>query len=181
MSGTTISPNTGNLQVGKGIVYFKKTGDSEYRDLGNVTELVLSPDMDTLEHFTSRLGVKSKDLTIILEKKATTKFTMEEMTPANSAIMLLASVDEAAVGGPKLDIFSESSVTGSLKFVGTNDVGPKCTAEFFNISITPSGDYGFITDEWNNMEVTADVLVATSGPNAGKFGYIQWTDITVGS
>ena len=122
---TMHSPNVGNLQVGKGIVSFKKTGDSTFRDLGNVTSLVITPDMDTLEHFSSREGVKKKDLVVILEKKGTVKVTMEEFTAQNLAIMLLGDFDEAAIGGPEVDIFSTTQVTGELKFVGTNDVGPQ--------------------------------------------------------
>lgn len=175
---TMHSPNVGNLQVGKGIVSFLKTGDSEYRDLGNVTSLVITPDMDTLEHFSSREGVKKKDLVIILEKKGTVKLVMEEFTAQNLAIMLLGDFDEAAVGGPTVEVFSTTQVTGALKFVGTNDVGPQMTVDLYNVSFTPSGDLEMISDEWNNMEVTADMLVAEDGPNAGKFGLVQFTNVT---
>lgn len=176
---TLESPNVSNLQVGKGIVSFKKTGDANYRDMGDVTSLVITPDLTTLEHFTSRAGVKTKDLTVILEKKGTVKLTMEEITAHNWALMALGSVNEAAVGGPEVDIFSESLVTGSLKFVGTNDIGPKVTVELYNVSVTPDGDIQLISDEWNEMELTMDMLAATDGPNAGKFGLAKWTDTTV--
>lgn len=178
MSGPTlIAPNTANLMIGKGICSFKKTGGADYVDLGNVTEVVLTPDLTTLEHFTSRAGVKQKDLTVVLEKKSSLKFVMEEFTPHNVGLMLLGAVDEAAVGGPEVDIFSESLVTGAFKFVGTNDIGPKWTMDLYNISILPSGDFGLITDEWGNMEITADVLASTEAPNIGKFGIIKLTNL----
>jgi hypothetical protein len=175
---TMHSPNVGNLQVGKGIVSFKKTGDSVFRDLGNVTSFVITPDMDTLDHFSSREGVKKKDITIILEKKGTVKLTMEEFTAQNLSIMVLGSFDEDAVGGPEVEIFSSTQVTGELKFVGTNDVGPKITVDLYNVSFSPSGDLEMISDEWNNMEVTADMLVAADGANAGKFGLAKFTNVT---
>jgi hypothetical protein len=37
-----------------------------------------------------------------------------------------------------------------------------------------------ISDEFNNMEVTADVLAAPSGTNAGKFGLAKFTNMNVG-
>jgi hypothetical protein len=78
-----------------------------------------------------------------------------------------------------VEIFANSSITGELKFVGTNDVGPKITVNLYNVSFTPSGDLSMISDEFNSMEVTADVLAATSGPNSGKFGIAQFTNATV--
>jgi hypothetical protein len=174
---TLTSPNVGNLQVGKGIVSFKKQGDASFRDLGNVTSLVITPDMTTLDHFSSREGVKKKDLQIILEKKATVKLTMEEITAQNVALMVLGAVDEAAAGGPEVEIFSSTAVNGWLKFVGTNDVGPKITVDLYNVSFTPTGDFQLISDEWNNMEVEADVQVAPDGANVGKFGLVKFTNV----
>lgn len=181
MAPTTLSPNVDNLQVGKGIVSFKKTGDTDYRDLGNVSDMTITPEVDTLEHFSSRQGTKKKDLVIVLEQKCQCKLTMEEMTPANFALMVYGDIDESADGGPTVEIFANSSITGALRFVGTNDVGPKITVDLYNVSFTPTGDLGLISDEWNNMEVTADVLAAVSGENEGKFGIAKWTNMTVGS
>lgn len=161
---TVNSPNVGNLQVGKGIVSFKKTGDSVFRDLGSVTSLILTPNLTTLEHFSRREGVKKKDLVVVLEKTCTAKMIMEEFTALNLAIMVLGNSDAFAVGGPEVDIFLTTQVTGELKFVGTNDVGPKMTVDLYNVSFTPSGDLQLISDEWNNMEVTADVLVVEGTP-----------------
>ena len=39
---TETSPNVLNLQVGKGIVSFKRTGDADYRDLGNCTSFAVT-------------------------------------------------------------------------------------------------------------------------------------------
>lgn len=176
---TLTSPNIDNLQVGKGIVSFKKTGEADYRDMGNVSAMSITPDFTTLEHFTSRAGVKQKDLTVTLEKKGTVQLTMEEITAHNFALMVLGAVNEAAVGGPEVEIFSEGTITGSLKFEGTNDIGPKITVELWNVSITPDGEIDLISDEWNQMELTMDVLAASEGANAGKFGTAKWTDTAI--
>jgi hypothetical protein len=158
---TVASPNVGNYQVGKGVVSFKKEGDSVYRDLGNVSELTLSPDLTTLEHFSSRGGTKTKDLVIVLEKKSTLKIVMDEITADNLALMLLGDVDTSAVGGPEIDIYASTAISGALKFVGANEIGAQVTMDLYNVTFTPSGDVGFISDEFNNLEATADVLVKT--------------------
>ena len=174
---TMESPNVGNLQVGKGIVSFHKTGDADFRDLGNVTSFVVTPEVENLEHFSSREGTRKKDLVIVLEQGGTVKIVMEEITAYNLAIMVLGDLDEAAVGGPEVEIFASTAITGHLRFVGTNDVGPKVTIDLYNVSFTPSGDLEMISDEWNNMEVTGDVLVGTEAPNVGKFGLAKFTNV----
>jgi hypothetical protein len=179
---TLTSPNVDNLQVGKGVVEFKQTGQVDWRHMGNVSALGLTPEVETLEHFTSMLGTKKKDLVIILNQQATIAITMEEITAHNFAMMTGGTVDEAAIGGPTVEIFANSSITGELRFTGTNDVGPKVTAILYNVSFTPSGEVGFITDEFNALELTGEVLAAPSGhEQAGKFGLVQWTNVTPAS
>lgn len=173
---TTLSPNVGNLQVGKGKIEFKKTGSAVFRHVGNVSELVATPETETLEHFSSMEGTRKKDLVITLEQKATLKMTMEEFTPENLAMMVQGEVDFGAAGGPEVEIFGASAVTGHLRFTGTNDVGPKITADFYNVSFTPSGDLGFISDEFNNMEVTGDVLADTATSVAAQ-GTLTFTTV----
>jgi hypothetical protein len=174
---TASSPNTGNYMVAKGIVSFKRKGTAEYRDMGNVTEFVFTPEVETLEHFSSREGVKKKDLVVILEQKGTVKFTMEEFTPDNVALMVLGTVDPDAVGGTEIEIFSSNAVEGALRIVGTNEVGPKMTVDLWNVSFAPNGDLGLISDEWNEMELTGDVLTGDEAPNVGKFGRIKYTNL----
>jgi hypothetical protein len=183
MSGSTVSPNTGNIQVGKGFLEFKEHGQSEWRHMGNCSEIVGTPEVETLEHFSSMQGTKKKDLVIILEQKYSIKITMEEITPANVALATGGTLDEAADGGPEVEIFGATSKSGELKFTGTNDQGPKIDGYWPNVSFTPSGDFGFISEEFNSMEITGDVLAgnADQGAYEGKFGILKWTDIQVGS
>jgi hypothetical protein len=178
---TYLSPNTGNYQVGKGVVTFKRPGDVTPRDLGNVSSLVISPDVTQLDHMSSRTGVKSKDLSVTVEKKATLKMTADEVTAYNVSLLTLGTLDESAVGGPTVDYLNEASVTGELVFTGANSVGAQITMTIYNVSFKPTGDLQMITDEWNELEMEADVLVATEAPNAGKFAKIVFTNVTPAS
>lgn len=178
---TAIAPNTGNLRVGKGALWFKKTGAIDFVHLGNCTDVVLTPDMETLEHFSSLLGVRTKDLVVILTKQAALSFTMEEFTPFNLSLMSFGTLDEAAVGGTEVEIFANSEVTGEIKFISANDIGPKIDMYLHNVSIRPTGDIALISDEWSSMECEADVLPAQSGLDVGKFGYFKWTNLAPAS
>jgi hypothetical protein len=55
-----VSPSTDNYYVGKGKISFKPTGAVSFCDIGNVTELETTPNVTTLEHFSSREGVRRR-------------------------------------------------------------------------------------------------------------------------
>lgn len=177
---TMESPNVGNLQVGKGNVELMLEGESEWRHLGNCTAFTVTPEVETLEHFSSMEGTRKKDLVITIEQQATVSMTLEEMTAFNAALMVQGALDEAAIGGPEVEIFGAAGAkTGRLRFTGTNDVGPKITVDLYYVQFNPDGDMEMISDEFNAMEITGDVLVAPTGnANAGKFGLMKWTNVT---
>ena len=124
-------------------------------------------------------GVRSKDLEIVLEKSGELVMTMEEWTPDNLGIALLGDVDLGAAGGPEVDIFSANAVNGELKFISSNEVGPKWDLHFFNVSFIPSGSINPISDEFGQIEVTGNVLVAPAddSAHAGRFGVAKLTNL----
>jgi hypothetical protein len=176
---TNLSPNTGNYVVGKGIVTFKKAGEVDFRHLGNVPSLEFTPSLETLAHFSSMEGVRSKDLEIVLEKTGELVLTLEEWTAENLGLALLGDVNLSALGGPEVDIFSANAISGELKFTATNEVGPKVDLHFFNVSFIPSGSLNPISDEFGQLEITAQVLVAPADDSAfaGRFGVAKITNV----
>jgi hypothetical protein len=177
MPVSLIAPDTDNYQVGKGIVSFKKEGTDEFVDLGNVAELEYTPSIEKLDHFSSRTGVKTKDRSIVQTRSGELRILMEELTANNMAMLLLGIIDPDAVGGPTVDIFATDSVKGEVKFQATNDVGPRWDLNFYNVEFSPSGSFNPISDEWNQIEITGEVLVANGGPNDGKVGIAQITNL----
>jgi hypothetical protein len=152
------SPNVDNYYIGKGIVYVKLPGDADYVDIGNVPEFEFTPEIEKLDHFSSRAGVRSKDKSVVLEKAATLRMVMEEWTARNLSLALLGAVDNGNPDEVTIDIFSENSIQAAVKFVGTNEVGPKWTFEFPKVEFIPSAALNPISDEWGQIEVTGDVL-----------------------
>lgn len=154
--------STDNLRIGKGIVSFALAATpTVFRDLGNVPELEWTPEIEELEHFSSREGVRTRDKTVILEKKATMRLVLEEWTPENLALAFLGTID--GVTGD-IDLFAQNAVQGLLRYVGTNEVGPKYQLDLPNVSIIPAGSgIGFISDEWGQIELNAEVGVDVTG------------------
>lgn len=182
MTGPSLSGgNPENYRIGKGVVKFTPTGGAEH-DLGNCTSAVLTPEIETLDHFSSRAGVRQKDKEVTLEIGGSVALTLEEFTPFNAALMTLGDLDEAAVGGPEVDIFQNTQIGGRLVITATNDVGPRWDWDLYNVSVTPTGEFGAIEDEWGEMELEMSVLASTTaGPTLGKYGLLKQTNLVEAS
>jgi hypothetical protein len=159
------SPDIRNYYIGKGIVSVMLDGESTFRDVGNVTTFEFTPAIDKLDHFSSREGVKTKDRTVVLTKSGTLKMVMEEWTAENFAMALIGLQSVNSSGQDEIDIFSEEQVSCKVKFVGTNDVGPKWTMIFNRVDFIPSAAINPISDEWGQLEISGDAATVN-----GSFG-----------
>lgn len=152
-----------NYYIGKGIVSTSTDSGTTWIDIGNAPEFELTPKITKLDHFSSRLGVKTKDKSVVLQKEATLKVTLEEWTLENLAIALLGTITTGT-----LSIFEVSSVDVQVKLVGANDVGNQFTVILPNVSFIPSQGLKFIGDTWGQIELEGEVL----DNGAGSFGTI---------
>jgi hypothetical protein len=84
-----VSPLVDMYYIGKGVVSIQLEGESTYRDVGNVPVFEFTPDITTLPHYSSRYGVRSKDLEVITEKNAEINITLDEFTYENLMLALL--------------------------------------------------------------------------------------------
>jgi len=87
-----VSPNTDNYSLGKGVVYFDQLVSSVYqgeRDLGNAPSFTFNIALETLEHFSSRGGLKAKDKSIISQITPGLAFTLDEVNKENMALLTL--------------------------------------------------------------------------------------------
>ncbi len=158
------TPNTGNYLVGKGVVFFTPSGGTR-RHMGNVPEFELGIESETLDHFSSMEGLRTKDLSIIIESTAELRMILEEITPENLSLVLLSEIDVTVPLKPKLNIFSQSSISGKIEFFATNDRGPRWNLSFDSVEFKPSAGFNPISEEWNQLEVTGTVSVGGSNLN----------------
>lgn len=164
------SPSTDNYYIGKGVVSFKADGAVDYRDLGNVSEFEVSPEIEKLDHYSSRAGIKSKDKSVIVSKSATVRMVMDEITIDNLALAFGGTIVTASDGTKSFGMLETDAVEGTLKIVGTNLVGQKLQW-IGTVSFTPSGSFNPISEEWGSIEATGEVLVDING----QFGV--WSEV----
>ena len=93
-----MSPNTDNYQIAKGILYFDRfdaddnlTGEM---DLGNDPSFVLTPGTESLDHFSSRDGLKRKDKVAVIQASVDGKFTLDEINIENLMLAFMGGTSD---------------------------------------------------------------------------------------
>lgn len=92
-----MSPSAENYELGRGIVSLAELLNGLYqpeRDCGNVTDMKLAVDPQTLEHQSSRSGLKNVDKEVVTEMKSTLSFTADEITRENLKMFMLGTSSE---------------------------------------------------------------------------------------
>jgi len=159
LEGSLLSPNIGNYFIGKGIISIKLLGETDYVDCGNVPVFEFLAKVTSLDHFSSRTGVRVKDFTAVIELAGTLTIQMEELTARNVGLALLG----IPAGGPSpayetIDIFSSPVIYGSVKFTGTNDIGPRWDVDFPLVKLSPAKALSLIGNTWGTVDLDGDVL-----------------------
>ncbi len=96
------------------------------------------------------------------------RMVMDEITAANLALMALGDVDTDTDGNSAIKSLQLSSKEGIIRFQGTNDVGLQVNF-IGKVSFTPSGSFNMISEEWNTLEVTGEMVTTDA------YGLGLWT------
>lgn len=168
VEGSLLSPNIGNYYIGKGILSIKLLGESTYTDCGNAPQFEFQAKVTSLDHFSSRQGVRVKDFVAVVEIAGMLSMQLEELTARNMGFALLG----LPTGGPSptpdsIEIFSSPVIYGSVKFVGTNIIGPVYTVTFPLVKLSPSKALSLIGNTWGTVDLEGDVLFDQAAQSFG--------------
>jgi hypothetical protein len=157
--------------LGKGILKFDRFDaqglPTGLRDLGNAPNFTIQPVLETLEHFSSREGIKKKDKTVIVSAGLTVKFKLDEYDRKNLALAMMATES-----GDILTLLASTTLEGELEFTGTNAVGPKFLVRLWKVSIKPVSEISFIGDAWGEIDFEGEVLSDVTGHPDNPYGTI---------
>jgi hypothetical protein len=173
------SPNTGNYYVGRGIAYVKLIAptaptDATYIDCGNVTEFTFQVKPTRLEHYSTRVGVRKKDLVVVTEVAATLTVIMEELTARNLGMAVLGNIQNTMPPAGTISILSQPLIYAAFRFVNTNAVGPQYTYDFPVCLFTPTKAIGLLptgSGTWGTLDFEADVLFDNVSSSFGTITY----------
>jgi len=252
-----LSPNTDNYLLGRGRIYFDRFSASGQRqgwiDLGNAPDFSVTISKETLAHYSSRAGLRVKDLEVVRELASSFSFTLEEFSLKNLEIAFLGTSSAAnqtsgslsaadftarhdkwvSVGKRKLSNFvlkgdggtptyvlgtdylvdldegmfmalstgsitdgatvevtcdyasvtafdisalSNPAIDGALKFVGDPATGPKVVIECWKGKLMPSGEIGFISEDWAKFQLQFEVAKDEAGHPSSPYFTITYLD-----
>lgn len=161
-SGTGTGPNGSTGTYTDGTVTWTAV---PWVDLGNCSKFTWAAEVETLEHFSSRGGVKTRDKKVTLTQKGKLTLVLDEITEDNLSLAV-QGVATGATG--TVEIFAKSQVDVQIKLEGQNAVGNKYDWFFGAVSIIPGKEVSLIGDGWTEIELTGEVLADA----AGDFGRI---------
>ena len=167
------SPDVLNYYIGKGVVSIKLDGEGEFRNIGNVPELELTPEFETIDHFSSTSGVKTKDRRVTTTKGGTLRIVLDEITSQNLSLALVGAHDVNSGSDFEIDIMSLSELKGAVNFVGANDVGQQIDFSLLSVDFSAGAGVSLISDEWGQIELTGQLLAVD-----GVFGSMTVRDTT---
>jgi len=158
-TGAGVGPTgvTGTFTDGT-IVWSAVTWD----DLGNCPKFSFKPELETLEHFSSRGGVKTRDQKIVTALKGSLTVELDEITAENLTFALLGSIT-GATGSRVVQVFANSQVTGEVKLVQANAVGKRFQLKFGSVQIFPDQEISFIGDDYGVIQTTIEVNLDAQG------------------
>jgi len=76
--------------IGKGKLLFKPDGSNGFRDLGNCPDFKITVDTETIDHFSSRSGLQTKDMEIVKKQTAVGSFTLDEPVIENLQLFVMS-------------------------------------------------------------------------------------------
>lgn len=170
------SPNSLNYFIGKGTLSWTPDGGAA-RDLGNAPEVEVTPNQELLPHYSSRTGIRKKDREVATLQEMSIRIVLDEITPENLQLLLMG--DDPVVntaGNKEFNMFARAELPGSLIFTGTNEVGNQVVVTMPKISFRPSSGLSLISDEWGQIEITAEVL---ADEVTGEFGTVETIEVAV--
>lgn len=106
---TTGLASTSDYNLGRGKVYFATLDTNgkplEYRDLGNAPEFNITFETETLDHQSSRSGLKVTDKEVVVSQKASLSLTLDEINFQNLALFASgSSVNDADINLAKVGV-----------------------------------------------------------------------------
>lgn len=160
-----------NYTLGRGRLYFDKflTGTKTktgQRYFGNTTEINMTSDSETLEHFDSDAGIKQKDASVLLSLSRTGSFITDHINPANLALFFLGT--ESVVSQTAATSAADSYpnvILGQRYQVG---VTPATPAGVRNVTTFTSGTLVAGTDYTLDAATGGVVFLTTGAVVAGS-------------
>jgi hypothetical protein len=114
--------------AGRGILYIAEwsgttppTDPTDYVDVGNCPSFEVEPTLERRPHYSSRSGLRTRDLNPVVQTEYNINFELDEMAASNLQKFFMGSLTEATrtIAG-----LQQSDKEYALKLITDNPIGP---------------------------------------------------------
>jgi len=174
-------PHSTTLYVpaGRGILYIgdwngttPPTDPGDYYEVGNCPSFEAEPVIERRPHYSSRSGLRVKDLNPVVQTEYNIMFEVDEMGAQNLAKFFLGSISATK----RISGMQNADAEYALKFISDNPVGPNTIYRFWRVTLGPNGPLQLIGDEYLSMSFTGEGLADTA--NNPSNPYFEITAVT---
>jgi hypothetical protein len=139
------------VPAGKGMLYLGEWEGStppaypaDFEEIGNCPSLNLEPTRETRPHYSSRQGLRTRDLNPTVEMGYNVNFECDEIAAANLAKFFMGSLQANG------DIYGMQAYDKEYAayFISHNPIGPNKIYKMWKITVGPSGPLQLIGDEY---------------------------------
>jgi hypothetical protein len=182
---------TGNRYIGGGKLYFTSVKTPNERvEIGEVQEATLTIGVETKDAFSKDTVMKKLVEKVATSITATLKFTTQIRNAHNTAMAMLGSkatktfeIGDTLPNGtiatvartiPYIKAGTTPIIEGKIEFVGDEDGAKQAVLVVFNAVITPTGDVGYIVEDFTTLSFEGAILETAEG-------YAEEYEIEVGA
>ncbi|MDH1271299.1 hypothetical protein N5C81_27255, partial [Rhizobium pusense] len=131
-----------NLTVPRGTALFAKYKPGTqipgpFRELGNTPEFTLTPEVETMPHYSSRVGFRTLDEEVPIESTLNGSVTTDDMKAENAAYFFMSEVTTVTVtASSNVEETFEEVKAGDLYQLGFSDTNPSGARKVTTVVIT---------------------------------------------
>lgn len=159
--------NTGlYVPSGRGIMYIAPwvgttppTYPGDYIEIGNCPSVEIEPVRETRPHYSSREGVRLKDLNPTTTLEYTLTFECDEISAKNLAKFFMGTLNQST---GRITGLTNVEKEYGIVFIANNPIGPNQKYFFHRVTIGPNGPLQLIGDEYLNMSFSGEGLADTA-------------------
>lgn len=147
--------------AGRGILYIAPWSgttppeEGDYVDVGNCPSFEVEPTRETRPHYSSRSGLRTRDLNPVVQTEYNINFDLDELSASNIAKFFLGTLNQST---GVIAALQNSDAEYALKFVSNNPLGPNQTWYFWRVTLGPNGPLQLIGDEYLVMSFAGEGL-----------------------
>lgn len=182
----TEAHNTGlYVPSGRGILYIANwtgttppTYPDDYTEVGNCPSLEIEPTRETRPHYSSREGVRLKDLNPTTTLEYAINFDCDEISAKNLNRFFMGDLNVATGVISGLQNVEQEY---ALVFVSDNPIGPNQVFYFHRVTLGPNGPLQLIGDEYLSMSFAGEGLADTDNNPTSPYFTINTVTTTTTS